>query len=514
MSSGLAGYNVRLDGVLLNQTPIADGEPFTYEGASASTDYSARVTISAVDLAGNETTPVSVQGLGETLITAAAVPEGDEMSQQLRDTIDDLTREMMTYGAVVGIYTPDLGEYYAVFGSADNSGGPTSPGTVPMTLDLKGRYGSITKMYGNTLINRQILAGHISLDDTIDMFDTPRATLSSIPNADKITIRHLIQMRSGIKDYLQQDPAVQQTYFLTPTVAFDPINYARTTASIYEPGGPVPPEWNANSGYSNCNHPILGYILEWCDLHFGTGRTMDRIFREDLFEPWGLTNTEWPQGNQMTPPYFKAYAPNLALPQVQAALGPLFGLLGWLAPLIMPGVQLTEEVEWDQIHPSWTPVCGNLGGPISDLVQFGRKLYEETETTPGLKALTFGRYEDYLLYEPVNPWDGNGWSGYSMNGIELVGVWVGWTGGLCAYHSVMFYNKVNGAVITALSNHFNDNLAAWVTKVAYALYPGMQGPPSIGEVAAAVGSMSASASGGVARAFTLPGDLPAEFVFT
>ena len=95
-------------------------------------------------------------------------------------------------------------------------------------------------MYGNHLIIMQVLAGHISLDDTVDMFDTPWRTLSDIPYASQMTIRMLIEMRSGMMDFLQQDASVQQTYFLSPTTPFDTFGYAHSGKRVFPPGRPVP----------------------------------------------------------------------------------------------------------------------------------------------------------------------------------------------------------------------------------------------------------------------------------
>ena len=482
----LAGYAVEKDGVRLHNGLIPEGGDMpTFNGLDSGTDYSDLITIASFDQAGNVTRNTLTE-LGLSLVTPSVTPSND-MAVELTDQLDELFKEAVKYGGIIGVWTPDQGEYYKAFGSANNSGNFNSGGNSPMRLDHKGRYGSISKMYGNHLILLQVLAGHISLDDTIDMFDTTRAVLSTIPNSDKITIRHLIQMRSGIKDYLQQDNVTQQTYYLTPTVAFDPINYARTHASIFTPGGPVPPQWNTNGGYSNANHVILGYILEWCDLHYGTGRHMNVIFKEDLFDPWGLVSTEWPLGLDMSPPSMRGYSLNLALPTIQATLGPLTGLLGWLVPLIMPGASTAPIIEQTQSHPSWTPVCGNIAGDIADLVMFGRKVYEACETIPGYKDLVRSHYETYSLFEPQGPWHGNGIMQYTMNGMNVTPLWRGWIGGLTGFQSIMCFNPYNGAVMAGLFNYaYGIDIVVPSFKIMYALYPDEELPGAIAAIEASM----------------------------
>ena len=220
------------------------------------------------------------------------------------------------------------------------------------------------------------------------------------------------------------------------------------------------------------NHPLLGAILEWCDLEYGTGRRMDQIFKEDLFDEWGLDSTEWPLGLDMSPPFLRGYAMNIALPTLQAYLGILLPLVGWLIPVFVPGFSADPILDQTQSHPSWTPVCGNLAGDIADLVMFGRKIFEANETIPGYKDLVESRHELYSRYEPQGEWHGMGTAQYTMNGINITPVWRGWIGGLTGYQATLFYNTLNGAVVAGLYNYaYGIDVIVPTLKMMHALIP-------------------------------------------
>ncbi|OCB15071.1 serine hydrolase domain-containing protein [Mycobacterium intracellulare] len=444
--SGLKGYNVRLDGQLLNSTPIPDGQPFPYVGAISATDYSDRITITAIDNAGHETDPVTLRELGETLITTNPAPT-DLLPQATRDTIDGFVAQYLkpndvTDGAIIGIYTEE-GSYYKAFGGDRTSG-------LTLTLDHKMRYGSCTKMYTALLVLAQIDAGHLSLDDKLSQY------VSGVANGDKITIKHLLMMQSGIEDYLQQDASVAQSYFLTPTANFDPLPKIRSYTPLYDPG--------TQSSYSNSNYILLGMILEWCDATYGTGRDIRTILMEDCLVPLGLTETEWPTGNYMAAPYARGWAANLALPQIQAMLGPFAFLAGLL------GYPTTAEIEWTAVSTTWAGSAGAFDGTVADAIKFGQALASGALLSPAMKQLREETFVTYVTYTPANVWDGPGWMGFGLGVIQW-GSWLGWVGNLGGYKCTLFANPTNGAVVVVMMNHMAAQDVELFYRIAYLLYP-------------------------------------------
>lgn len=448
MPSGLKGYNVRLDGLKLNDAPIPDGQPFSYTGLASATDYSDRVTISAIDNAGNETTPVTLRSIGKTLVTADPAPS-DVLPLDITNQIDEfaagyLKPNTVVDGAIVGVYTP-TGSYYKAYGGDRTTG-------LSLTIDHKMRYGSCTKMYTAVLVLAQIDAGHLSLDDKLSQY------VSGPAYWDKITIKHLLMMQSGIEDYLQQDPTVGQSYFLTPTAAFDPLPHIRSyTTPLYEPG--------TQSSYSNSNYILLGMILEWCDTQYGSGRDIRTIIQQDCLDALGITETEWPTGNYMTAPYSRGWSLNLALPQIQAILGPF----AFLAALL--GYPTSAEVEWTAVSTTWAGAAGALDGTVAAAVKFGQAIASGALLSPAMKQLRDETFVTYLTYTPANPWEGQGWMGFGLGVIQW-GSWLGWIGNLGGYKCTMFANPTNGAVIVVMMNHMAtvDDINL-MYRIAYLLYP-------------------------------------------
>lgn len=477
--SGLKGYIVRLDGVRLNDTPIAEGQSSPFTGLASATDYSDRITITAVDNAGNETDPVSLRDLGITLTTAPATPEGDELPFETQTAIDAIVASKLkpnttVDGAIIAVDTPD-GRYYKAFGG-DRTDGLT------LTIDYKMRYGSCSKMWCSLLIFNRISEGYIGLNDPVSMY------VDGIPNGDRITIRMLMQNRSGLKDYLQQDAAVQAQYFLNPTATYDPMAYIRSTPPIFEP--------DAQCSYSNANWVLQGAILEWVDahhLHPDAPRDARTIILEDSCVALGLASVEWPTGNYMTPPYSRGWAVNLALPQVkasvQAALASL-GPIGWLLPQdpvqlvallqqlglgptfgIPAGLPLTAEIEWTAASTTWGGAAGSLDGTVADIVKFMKQLpNSDLITDPALKELRDQTFCTYLTYDPASPWSGPGWMGHGL-GIITWGDWWGWIGNLGGYKCTAFVNHLTGAVIVVMMNHMGAEDLDCMYQIAYLLDP-------------------------------------------
>ncbi|MEN0049333.1 MAG: serine hydrolase domain-containing protein, partial [Bacteroidota bacterium] len=85
------------------------------------------------------------------------------------------------------------------------------------TPSTKFRIGSITKTFTATLIMKAVEMNIISLDDTIDAY-FPR-----IQNAEKITVRHLLNHRSGIKTFTDRDYLSWRTQPITASDLLDKI---------------------------------------------------------------------------------------------------------------------------------------------------------------------------------------------------------------------------------------------------------------------------------------------------
>ncbi|HYN85869.1 MAG TPA: serine hydrolase [Pyrinomonadaceae bacterium] len=144
----------------------------------------------------------------------------------------------------------------------------------PNRLETKFNLGSINKIFTQTAIAQLAERGKLSFDDTIAKH------LPDYPNrqaAEKVTIRHLLTMRSGVGDFFgpkfdatPKDRLRSVKDFL-PLFAAEPLRF--------EPG--------SREEYSNGGYIVLGAIVERI-----TGRSYYDYVREHIFAPAGMNNTD------------------------------------------------------------------------------------------------------------------------------------------------------------------------------------------------------------------------------
>lgn len=121
---------------------------------------------------------------------------------------------------------------------------------VKNNTDTKFSYASVGKSFTAVAVFQLIQAGKLSLDDTIGKF------LPNYPSEvvrDSITIRLLLQHRSGLPNYFQSDK-----FLNTPKIKFRTIE---SLASLYE-NQPLEFKPNAQFAYRNTNYIVLGRIIE------------------------------------------------------------------------------------------------------------------------------------------------------------------------------------------------------------------------------------------------------------
>ena len=142
----------------------------------------------------------------------------------------------------------------------------------PNTIDTKFNIGSINKFFTKTAIAQLAQAGKLSLDDTI------RKHLPDYPSAvaDRITIRQLIEHRSGLGDmfgdrYDAAPPSrLRELKDFLPLFADQPLQF--------EPG--------TSQSYSNAGYIVLGLIIERL-----SGEKYRDYVRRHIFVPAGMNET-------------------------------------------------------------------------------------------------------------------------------------------------------------------------------------------------------------------------------
>ena len=144
--------------------------------------------------------------------------------------------------------------------------------TEKITIDTKFNIGSINKVFTKKAIEQLAAAGKLSLDDTV------RKHLPDFPSpvADRITIRHLLEHRSGLGDFFgpkyqsAQPSSLRELSDFVPLFADKPLEF--------EPG--------ASQRYSNAGFIVLGLIVERV-----SGQKYRDYVSKNIFAPAGMKNS-------------------------------------------------------------------------------------------------------------------------------------------------------------------------------------------------------------------------------
>lgn len=171
---------------------------------------------------------------------------------------------------------------------------------VPNTMDTVFEFGSITKQFTAVAIMQLVEQGKISLEDTLDKY------IPDYPYADKITIHQLLNMTSGVPDYLfcgvlgfswsdfenLDFSTIMNLESLLGEVATTPLKKEELVEKIskyplnFDPG--------TQYEYSNTNYYFLGIIIEQL-----SGMAYDEYIRKNILEPLDLTEL-FPDNDHLT----------------------------------------------------------------------------------------------------------------------------------------------------------------------------------------------------------------------
>lgn len=295
-------------------------------------------------------------------------------------------------GVIVGIWIPGEGSYVATRGVSDIKT------RQPIHVDDHFRVGSITKTFTATLL--LILADEkkLGLDDPVSKY-TPW-----VPNGDKITLRMLADMTSGLHSYTEDDAWV--------TTMLSNLKRVWTPRELVDVGIKSPPDFLPGQGwhYSNTNYVLLGMILEQV-----TGKKIQDSFAEAIFKPLKLTQTSWPVGGAMPIPY--AHGTTLQ------------SLDGKLA---------------DATHrdPTWAFTAGELISTMADLHTWVVSYTTGSLVSPEMQKQRL----TWMTMPPMTPEHAYG------IGIGIDHDWLGHTGELPGYNCSASYLPDKKAVIVVMVN--------------------------------------------------------------
>ncbi|MBA4116705.1 MAG: beta-lactamase family protein [Rubrobacter sp.] len=213
--------------------------------------------------------------------TQAAKGEGTHLStdniQKANDLIAQEMKDKNLPGVVVGVWTPDEGEYVTAQGTAnldtERSREPEDPF----------RIASITKTFTGTAILQLVDEGRLSKSDKLSTW------YPDFPNADEITVDDLLRMRSGMVDpYASND--FLQDYYDNPEANITPedmIEAATARADEFEPP-------DQKTKYNNLDFVLLGEIVGKV-----SGNDLGVQISQGIFEPLGMENSLYATNDQL-----------------------------------------------------------------------------------------------------------------------------------------------------------------------------------------------------------------------
>ncbi|MDT9693031.1 serine hydrolase domain-containing protein [Streptomyces sp. P9(2023)] len=331
---------------------------------------------------------MSPTAIGEAPVPAPHTDDGEfpELTPAVAARIDKVVqhtmRETQVPGVIVGLSAPGKGSYVKAFGVADKQTGAA------MTPDLYMRIGSVTKTFTVTALLR--------LDDTIDRY------VSGVPNGERITLRQLAGMRSGLYNYAD-DPDFNKQLDTLPTKPFtqqELLDYSFKHGVQFAPG--------TQFEYANTNLILIGQAIEKA-----TGRPLQDVMEDQVLEPAGLSRTTFPTTPEFPEPHAHGYTEQTTSGEIEDAT---------------------------DLNPSWGWAAGAIISDLQDLRSWARTLATGTLLTPETQA-------ERLDTQPIGiPNASYGLGIFDVNG------WIGHDGSTLGYESLVVYLPEAEATLVILLN--------------------------------------------------------------
>jgi D-alanyl-D-alanine carboxypeptidase len=303
-------------------------------------------------------------------------------------------RDRMRYGGktpipatVIGIWDDKGHSFVRTFGYADLAKKTSA------SIADHFRIGSNTKTFVVSVLLQLVGEKKLTLDDPLSRFDVG----VKVPNGQSITVRELCDMRSGLFEAYDTPQFAKLNWKLPPN--FSPrllVGWAAQQKPYFAP--------NKGYHYSNTNYLLLGLIIE--------ALTKDSVgdqIRKRLIEPYGLTQTSFPQTEAMPDPWVRGY-------------------------------------ELDKAR-SWKDVSNTV--PVAFMGAAGAMISDANDVRRWIKLFTTGQAGGHATYRDlINciPFLGN--TSFGL-GITCSAGWYGYTGALPGYNTADYYSPSRGLTIVA-----------------------------------------------------------------
>lgn len=268
----------------------------------------------------------------------------------------------------------------------------------PMNENYYFRIASNTKTFTGLAVLMLADEGKINLDSSISFY-LPQY---NIPNGNRITIRMLGRMKSGLFNY-SEDAAFWQDFYASGCTK----SYIPDTLLAIAFRHPVNSEPDASYEYCNTNTVLLGLLMEKV-----TGLKAEQVIYAKILQPLGFTNTFWPNTVFLPAPYVHGYS---------AAYGSFQDASNW--------------------NPSWGYTAGAMISRFSDMKRWPKIIAEGQFLSAQMKAERFNWVDNHYGFQVMKKGD-----------------WIGHAGNMFGYNSHFFYNTRKKITMLILTNR-EDNFA-------------------------------------------------------
>ncbi len=351
-----------------------------------------------------------------------------QMSAADATTVDDAVAGIWSQSKedlpalIIGVWDPKKGAFVKAYGDSQKG--------VPATTDMSFHIGSISKAYTATTMLRLVEDGKLTLDDTIT--DAAPGVAKKFPAVADRTIRQLLDMHSGIPDYLNTPHGLVPKVAQDPTtpIAADTLIQTGIDLGLTPPGQP--------GGYSTTNYILLQEIAEEV-----TGTTLQELVKSEVTDPLGMTHTSLPPLNDTT----------LPAPGLHSALTP-----SCQKEFASSGAQVKLGTDLTDYSLSYGQGGGGMASTITELGLFAASGVGDAVLQPATAKArdTLATLGDTLEY-------GQGTLRY--------GSWYGHSGETLGYETLALRNPDTGVTVALASNSCGVILQ-YMTILA-ALYPDM-----------------------------------------
>ncbi|NMH97657.1 serine hydrolase domain-containing protein [Pseudonocardia acidicola] len=345
-------------------------------------------------------------------VVPPTTPPVPSYAATLRPPVVATMRELRVPGAIVYVDYPGLGTWLTALGTGDL-------GTrAPMQVGDHMRIGSVTKTFTATVVLQLVDEGRIGVDDPVARY------VAGVPNGDTITVRQLLDHRSGLYNYTD-DLAFNAALDANPGRVW-------TDAEVLAIAYAHPPVFPPGTAfqYSNTNYVLLGQIVEKVG-----GAPLAQLMRQRIFAPLGMADTTLPApaDSSIPAPHQRGYLYGNNVEGAQAYAAAQAGNRAAAQVAAAPAAQPTDATDW---NPSYSSAAGAAISTVHDLEIWAQALAVGVLLAPQTQArrLDFGDTE----------------YGYGVD--RSFGLLIGHNGAIPGFQTYMGYQPDRHVTIIVLTN--------------------------------------------------------------